>query len=335
MARVFLVDDSRTSRAFLRRVLEQRGHAVVGEAGSGVQALRDVPAARPDIVLMDVVMGGLDGIRTSEQLLAAFPVPILIVSDLADRDTDLSFRALAAGALDVFRKPGPDAGDLDELARRVGLLAQVPIVTRRPRRTADPRPTTRAQRVGLLAIGVSTGGPPLILDLITAFPKPPPWPTLIVQHMAMGFTKGFADWLRRMSHQDVVLATDGVRPLAGRFYIAPEDRHLVIERGHLRLRDAPPVNGFRPSVDVLFGSVATSEYAKSCLAVLLTGMGTDGADGLGQLRTAGAMTMAQDQASSAVFGMPRAAIERGAAGEVISAADLRTRLVFHSQVVTA
>lgn len=331
MSKVFLVDDSRTSRAFLRRGLEQRGHTVVGEAGSGAQALRDVPSARPDIVLMDVVMEGLDGIRTSEELLAGFPVPIVIVSDLADRDTDLSFRALAAGALDVVRKPGPEAGDLDELARRIGLLAQVPIVTRRPRRTTPLRPAGKKQRVGLLALGVSTGGPPLLLDLVQAFPKPPPWPTLIVQHMANGFTKGFADWLRRTSNQDVVLAADGDRPAAGRFYVAPEGRHLVLERGHLRLRDSPPVNGFRPSVDALFSSLATSEYAKSCVAVLLTGMGSDGAEGLGLLRTAGAHTMAQDQASSAVFGMPRAAIERGAAAEVISATDLRVRLAFYAQ----
>lgn len=324
MAKVFLVDDSRTSRAFLRRVLEKHGHVVVGEAGSGAQALRDIPLLRPDIVLMDVVMEGMDGIRTTEELLAALPVPILIVSDLAGRDADMSFRALAAGALDVVRKPGPD--DFAELARRVGLLAQVPMVTRRPHRARVAPPVGHKRRVGLLAIGVSTGGPPLILDLIVGFAKPPPWPTLIVQHTAPTFTAGFVDWLRRASKCDVVLASDGERPLPGRFYVAQEDRHLLVDRGVLRLGATPPVNGFRPSVDELFRSIAQSDAASTCTALLLTGMGSDGADGLLRLRTAGAHTIAQDRASSAVYGMPRAAVERGAAVDVLSAADIRARL---------
>jgi len=344
--RVFLVDDSAVVRLVLRRALRSDpGLTVVGEAMSGAEALRRIPHVEPDIVLMDVLMEGMDGIETARTLMQKSPRPVLVVSDLAERDERLSFRALQAGALDVIRKPSAEALEdpttRARLCRKVRLLAEVPVVTRY-RRETRPRPpfassassASSAMRarvegpssVSRVAIGASTGGPPALLRILREIPVPSPWPILIVQHMSEGFLGGMCRWLSDMTGHRVELACEGERPQPGVVLVAPDAHHLEIRDGQSLLVSRPPVSGHRPSVDVLFESLAESSRSQDVLAILLTGMGADGARGLERLRQAGAITYAQDEASSVVYGMPKAAADRGAAQEVLSLDAIAHRL---------
>lgn len=335
--RVFIVDDSSFARAVLRSLLARdASFEVVGEARDGASALRGVPAARPDIVLMDMDMPGLDGLSVTRELMGSYPRPILIVSDLVGRDADLNFRALEAGALDLIRKPSAaereDAGHADELLRKIRILSRVPVITRRrPRPSTTPAPRgpgrpaeDRARRAppvagaGLVLLGSSTGGPIALAQILTHLGNRVHAPILVVQHMAEGFTEGLASWLGTASRRSVVLATQGAFLDAGTTYLAPEHVHLTVKNGRVCLRqDERPRRGHCPSVDALFHSVATSELAPSTIAALLTGMGSDGAHGLRALRQAGAWTIAQDEATSVVYGMPKAALQLEAACEVL------------------
>ncbi|MBX3246896.1 MAG: chemotaxis-specific protein-glutamate methyltransferase CheB [Myxococcales bacterium] len=338
--RVFLVDDSRLARIVLRRMLARDASMhVVGEASDGVEAIRRVPLVDPDVVLMDMQMPGLDGLAVTRELMANSARPILIVSDLVGRDADLNFRALAAGALDLVRKPTAadreSAAVVDELHRKIRIVSRVPVVTRRwpvaPRMPSAPPEAPRV--VGppladakLVVMGASTGGPIALQRVLQEIGAPPSCPVLIVQHMAEGFTRGLAEWLSTASGLPIDLARDGCAPEAGQVYLAPDGAHLVWDQGRLRLRQRDAVGGHRPSVDVLFESVAASEIAPRTLGVLLTGMGADGARGLGALRAAGAWTVAQDEASSVVYGMPKVAVERGAVSEVLPLDHIGARL---------
>ena len=340
--RVFLVDDSPLARTVLRRMLGRDDSIrVVGEASSGPEALRRIPLHDPAVVLMAMQMLGMDGAATTRELMATSARPILIVSDLVGRDGDLNFRALSAGALDLVRKPSAadreNATVVDELHRKIRILSRVPVVTRRwatsaPRPAQTPiveaRPSRRsapASGVKLVVIGASTGGPGALQRVRAAMGGPPACPVLIVQHMAEGFTGGLAEWLSAASAMPVLLASPGTVPLAGHVYLAPEKAHLVLEQGRLRLREEG-ARGHCPSADVLFASVAASDIAERALGVLLTGMGSDGARGLAALRRAGAWTVAQDEASSVVYGMPRAAVELDAACEVLPLAQIGLRI---------
>lgn len=338
--RVFLVDDSAVVRLVLRRALRSDPDlTIVGEATSGPEALRRIPDVAPDIVLMDVLMQGMDGIETARTLMQTSPRPVLVVSDLAERDENLSFRALEAGALDVIRKPSAEALEdpttRARLCRKVRLLAEVPVVTRyrrrarsrpRPASPAKPPDVARPADVSCVAIGASTGGPPALLRILRELPAPGPWPVLIVQHMSEGFLGGMCRWLAGVTGHQIELARDGARLEPGVVLVAPDAHHLEIRDGRSVLVDRLPVSGHRPSVDVLFESLAQSTGAQEVLAILLTGMGADGAHGLERLRRAGAITYAQDEASSVVYGMPKAAADRGAAQEILSLDAIAQRL---------
>lgn len=337
--RVFIVDDSPLARLAIKRTLSHDpAFEVAGEARDGVQALRDVPRTRPDVVLMDVTMPQLDGIETTAALMSRDARPTLIVSDLVGVDAALNFRALEAGALDLVPKP-----TLEEIQderrgrtwlRRVRLLAGVPVITRRGSgaraAAASPPPLETARReraVSLVAVGASTGGPPAIHELLRGLGPQRPWPVLIVQHIVPGFAAGFARWLSETTGTPVRLAADGEEPRSGVAYVAPDGAHLTVRESRLGLEKSPPERGHRPSVDVLFGSIARSGWARNTAAVLLTGMGDDGARGLGALRAAGAWTVAQDEKSSVVYGMPRVAAEAGAACEVLALQQIAPRVL--------
>jgi two-component system chemotaxis response regulator CheB len=337
--RVFIVDDSAVSRSALRSLVEADGQAVVvGEAADGRQALEKIPPSEPDIVLMDIMMARMDGLEATRELMRSFPRPVLIVSDLVGRDADLNFKALQAGALDLLRKPSAaelrDRTTADRLRRRVRLLSEVPVVTRRGRARRESGTSAAVQtrtapgpsRVSLVCIGASTGGPPAILRILTALGGEPRWPVLIVQHMTVGFTTGFVKWLGETSGVRVVAAEHGIRPRRGVVYVAAEDRHLRVDGRQLVCDDSPPLSGHRPSVDVLFTSVAERGFPAETIALLLTGMGKDGAYGLGRIRDAGGWTIAQDEVSSVVWGMPKAAVDARAAREVLSVDGIVERL---------
>ena len=344
--RVFIADDSATSRiAFRRLITSDPGFFVVGEASDGRAAVEEIARKRPQVVLMDIVMPRMDGLEATRTIMAQHPTPVVLISDLVGRDANLNFKALQAGALDLLRKPSAedlaDAGFRKRFLRDLRLWSEVPLITRRatagpaPKQSAPTRkrsvnPPYRASAAGidpeLVCIGASTGGPPALARLLADIGTEPPWPILIVQHITSGFVTGLGRWLTETTPISVSVAEHGETIRKGRAYLAPDERHLVL-RGDILYHDAgAPCKGHRPSVDVLFESVAAGGRATSTVAVLLTGMGSDGAQGLSALRSAGAWTIAQDEASSVVYGMPREAIQLGAAREVLPLEEIGGRL---------
>ncbi len=335
--RVFIVDDSAVSRLALRKALEGDPLlAIVGEAKSGREALERIPVVRPNVVLMDIVMPDIDGLAATAELMRSNPLPILIISGQVEGDARLTFDALRAGALEVIGKPSAaelaSEDHVRRLQRRVRLLSEIPVVRRHSRvgrvalRSTTTRPTQGS--VSLVCLGMSTGGPPALLQILSALPSSPAWPVFVVQHMTPGFIGGMVSWLKNQSRQNVVLASDGIHPEPGTIYVADDDHHLILEDGCIRMSmiDAPSQPGHRPSVDALFSSVAGEQNVREAIAVLLTGMGKDGAAGLGKIRRAGGWTVAQDEASSVVYGMPKAAADEEAACEVLSLNDIKIAL---------
>jgi two-component system chemotaxis response regulator CheB len=282
-----------------------------------VQAVIDL---QPHVVVMDLVMPVLDGYAATERIMGVRPTPIVILSSRANRNQmQTAFEAMRRGALEVLPKPEdtPSWQQLaDSLPETVRTVAGAQAV-RRPRRPKSVQPQSLApQPVALrwVAIGASTGGPAAIREFFEEVPGDAPVGFLIVQHIASGFELGFADWLNKEFPFDVRLAQDGEQLRRGAVRLAPGGSHLRLETGGvLRLdSDTPPRRGHRPSVDELFLSCAES-CPRQVAGVLMTGMGADGVEGLLALRRAGGITLAQDEASSVVFGMPRVALERGAA----------------------
>jgi two-component system, chemotaxis family, protein-glutamate methylesterase/glutaminase len=341
MIRVLVVEDSLTMRQYLRASLggdpELR---VVAEAADGAEAVRLCEQLRPDVVTMDIMLPGMDGLAATEQIMAQTPTPILVVSSADRHELFNTYDALAAGAVDVLEKPRGDASDTgwaQRLCHAVRLVSRIRVITH-PRATLHARrsaPPTRAvpadQRpLTAIAVGASTGGPAAITRLLGALPRDLDVPVLCVQHIAASepFAVAFSDWLGSQIDRPVAYARDG-QPLAGlggRVLLAPPDRHLVVDRGVLRLSDAPPRHSCRPAVDALFESVA-GDCGAAAAGCLLTGMGRDGAAGLLAMRRAGAVTFAQDEASSVVYGMPREAAALGAAAYVLPPEQIAPRLV--------
>lgn len=345
MIRVFVVDDSAVVRAGLRQLLRGNDRfAHVGDAANGRRALELIPKADPDVVLMDIVMPDMDGVATTRELMRLCPKPILIVSELVGRDAHLNFRVLGAGALDLIRKP--TASEIRSpaarrrLLRRIQQIAEVPVVTRRfdrdatSRRVGDapasptiPMPSQRGRDLQLVCVGASTGGPPALHELVAALGPQVPFALAVVQHMTPGFTEGLVDWLAKSTGVPAVLARDGIVPEPGCVYVAPDRKHLVYTAGTLRLRQGAANTTHCPSVDTLFQSVARAPDAAQIAGVLMTGMGDDGAQGLAELKRAGAWTIAQDEATSAVYGMPKAALALDAACEQLPLAEIAPRLL--------
>ena len=322
---VVIADDSASVRAVLRRLLAQAADIrVIGEAADGEAAAELVERLRPDVLVLDLVMPRLDGFGVLARLQRSRPVPTILLTSRADRsEVRAAFQALGSGAVELLPKPeDPDswrllAETLPAVIRAAG-AARIAVPRSAP---APPRPamTLRAGRdIAWLAIGASTGGPAAVRDLLAALPAPAPFPILIVQHIASGFESGLAEWLAATLGLDVRIALADERPGPGAVRIAPGGTHLRLgPAGRLELDSVTAARrGHRPSVDELFRSLDQGA-AQRVVAVLLTGMGTDGAEGLLQLRQAGALCCAQDEASSAVFGMPRAAIELGAVALVL------------------
>lgn len=329
MIRVLIADDSPLLRRFLKDLLGRDPEIeVAGTAGDGREAVEATGRLRPDLVIMDIMMPVMDGLEAVIEIMARFPTPILVLSSHLDpKDSRSAFNAIKHGALDVMEKPqGIFNGGFEEIASqlvdKVKSLAKVRVIHhfRRQRPSLPPSATPSALEERprkILAIGASTGGPKAVMRLLREVPRATGASILIVQHIAPGFAAGFAEWLNRESEFDVRLARSGDSLLPGVALVAPNDRHLMLEGDRVQLSDTPPVNSCRPAVDVLYHSLARSPLAPSALAVLLTGMGRDGAEGMVELRRRGAYTIAQDEATSAVFGMPKAAIDLGAVHQIL------------------
>jgi len=316
------------TREFLVHVLgSDPDIQVIGTANDGQHAIEVVERDRPNVITMDIHMPKVDGLEATRRIMETHPTPIVIVSGSTDpHEVVTTFRAMEVGALAVLRRPAgighPDhEATARELVQTVKLMSEVKVVRRwsRARRTAPaPRPAEtglarESAKVRVVALGASTGGPPVLQIILSALPKDFPAPVVIVQHMAAGFVRGFVEWLAQSSSLPVHLATHGEHILPGHVYIAPDECHMKLERGgRIALTKEEPENGLRPSVSHLFRSIA-EVYGHDAAAGLLTGMGRDGAEELRRLKEKGALTFAQDKDSSVVHGMPGEAIRLDAA----------------------
>lgn len=320
--RVLIVDDS----AIVRKVLAEHlgaavGIEVVGTAPDPYVARDRIVRTEPDVVTLDVEMPRMDGITFLRKLMHYHPTRVIIVSSLTPRGSALAVEALGAGALEVIAKPGPaySVGEMSaDLIRTIREVASASVAAIRGPDKPVERLAMTATTDKVVAIGASTGGTAAIRSILSAMPADAP-PMVIVQHMPAEFTRAFARGLNERCAMDVREAADGDQVIPGRALIAPGNRHLVLRRSganyRVQVADGPHVSGCRPSVDVLFRSVA--RYAGSnAVGVILTGMGRDGAMGLKAMRDAGAATIAQNESTSVVYGMPKAALECGAAGQI-------------------
>jgi two-component system, chemotaxis family, protein-glutamate methylesterase/glutaminase len=321
--RVVVVDDSPTARHLLVAICERDPDiTVVGEASDGTQAVALVGRLRPDLVLMDVNMPHLDGLEATKTIMRETPTPIIMVTaGTSSKDVEAGLNAIRFGALSVVPKPlGPEApgfgGAAERLTSMVKALAEVRVVRRRiggplPNRAPSYESTPR-----ILAIAASTGGPPALCRFLQHLPPDLPVPVVVVQHLVAGFLPGLVDWMRAEVPFHVVQAETGQTLRPGTVYLAPDGTHLEVTASlRAKLTNSPPVAGFRPSASVLFDSVARS-VGKEGIAVVLTGMGQDGYEGARTLHAAGGRVFAQDEESSAVYGMPRVVIEAGIADHV-------------------
>lgn len=317
-ARVLIVDDSPLFVSALRHVFEgDPRFVVVGHASDGREAIGLVNELEPDVVTMDLHMPRLSGIEAIDEIMASRPVPILVMTaDPRAEESGLCFDALSRGALDLMPKPRLD----DERARtalkdRVHLLSTVPVVPHRRRRPASTEGTRRlapGESPTVLGIVASTGGPSALARIVSGLPADLPFGVVIVQHLFRGFAGHLVSWLGATSRLPVELAREGALVEPGTIWLAPDEHHVrVTARRRLALHDGPPVDGHCPSGDVLLRSLA-EELGPAAMGLVLTGMGRDGAQGIRALLDAGGITFAQDSASAAVDGMPKAAREAGA-----------------------
>lgn len=339
---VLVVDDSAVMRQLMSTMLGPHVGVRVTTASDPVVAMAKMRRHRPHVIILDLEMPRMDGITFLKQIMASDPIPVVVCSGFAAPGTNLAVRALAAGAVDIVPKPRvfasgsiEDNGLLDVIRAAAQARVGPPRAVRSttlpgwtpPQARKRPLERPRAGVTGLhrvandpiVAIGASTGGTEALKDILRAMPFDAPG-IVIVQHMPVGFTAAFAEHLADICKMEVREAAPGDRVVRGRALLARGDRHLLVRRRGfelvVELSDAPPVCRHRPSVDVLFRSVADAAGA-GAVGVILTGMGADGADGLLTMKRAGAATIAQDESTSVVFGMPKEAIDRGAADVVL------------------
>ena len=315
--RVLVCEDSRVYTVALRRMLEYDGDIeVVAVCGTAEEALAALPRLQPDLVTMDVELPGMSGLDAVGEIMGSRPVPILVLSTYADFGNDKAAAALAGGALDAIAK---DDLDLDDPAGTAGAtfreqvmkLSQARVIRHpRARLAAVTSATGPARRAAAVGVCASTGGPEMLVFLLTALPADYPVPLLIVQHMAAGFTEGLVRWLDRAVAMPVGAAEDGM-PAGPGAWIAPHGAHLTLTAsGHLAVDRHTAAGPHRPSGDRLLQSIA-EVAGRSGVAVVLSGMGTDGAAGAAAVHRASGLAIVQDEKSSAVFGMPQAAIDLG------------------------
>lgn len=345
MIKVMVVDDSSVVREFLVHALNgAAGIRVVGTATNGEDAVQAADRLRPDVITMDIHMPKMNGLEATRKIMENNPVPIVIVSGTTELDdVNATFRAMEAGAVAFMLRPAgighPDhESDIQKLLQTVRLMSELKMVRRWKKHTISDVPLAKPAgaakvpedaSIDLIAIGASTGGPPVLQAILTALPADFPVPILMVQHMSPGFVQGFSEWLSKSTQLQVKVAEQGELLMPAHVYIAPDNFQMGVARGgRISLAMAQSEHGLRPSVSYLFRSVIET-YARHVMAGLLTGMGRDGADELRQLRNVGAVTFVQDRESSVVFGMAGEAIKLDAAMYVLppnEIAPLLTRL---------
>ncbi|MEZ2225449.1 MAG: chemotaxis-specific protein-glutamate methyltransferase CheB [Microcoleus sp.] len=342
--KVLLVEDSPVVTIILKRIFDSSPEIkVVGTACNGLEALELIPKLQPQVICTDLNMAPMNGLEFTQEVMKKYPLPILVISaSVQADDTHNVFQLLKAGALDVFPKPmGGLASDYDRLTNqliaKIKILSGVKVFTRHQKfvptepinknvKKINQLPVSpyqfspenvKSPTIKLLAIGASTGGPQALHGIISKLPANFPVPIICIQHISEGFLQGLVDWLGHESKLPVKIAAFGELPLAGNIYFSPEKVHLELDsKGRFIYSEAAPVGGHCPSVTVTFKSVANF-YSRAAAAVLLTGMGRDGADGMLAIAKVGGLTIAQDEATSVVFGMPKEAIALGAVQQIL------------------
>ena len=331
--RVLVVDDSALMRKLLTQILEaDSAIEVAGTAMDGSFGLKKIGELKPDVVTLDLDMPRMDGLEMLREIVRNYHVPVIVVSAHTQRGAYSALNALAQGAFDFVTKPGDAAsGNMQEIADELTAKVKVAAQAGAPKIVAPPllplrrvkkleRPASQAPPTRVVAIGISTGGPNALQFIFSQMPREFPGTILVVQHMPEGFTEMFSRRLDEHSTLQVKEAQSGDLLLAGRVLISPGNRHMKVRRMPVGdvvvLSDQPRVNGHRPSADVLFQSLA-QEFGGHALALLMTGMGVDGAEGMGAVKAAGGLTLVQSPESCVVDAMPRAAIEKGFAARVV------------------
>jgi two-component system chemotaxis response regulator CheB len=342
--RVMIVEDSRPVREMLEYIIGNDPRLEVAESvSSAEEALRKLHQVSPDVISMDIRLPGMNGFEATQRIMAEKPTPIVVVSaSVESEELKISMNALRAGALTVMEKPlSASHQDYAAMAARICtqlvIMSEVRVIKQRMRRTLGLRasvpalvaPADNPPIVGsfqMLGIVASTGGPNALVKVLGGLQHNLTVPVLLVQHITPSFLKGFVSWLGTVSPLPVHEAADGEAPKPGDLYVAPADRHLVVRRGRLQLDSGPPVCVQRPSGTVLFQSMAES-FGSKCLGVLLTGMGEDGAAGLRAIREASGYTIAEDESTAVVYGMPAAAVNMGAVCESLPLDEIAPRVM--------
>lgn len=347
--KVLLVEDSPVAVEILLRVFRSSPEIeVVGTARNGKEALDLIPKVEPQVICTDLHMAGMDGLELTAQVMAKYPRPILVISNSVQSDDPQNvFKLLQAGAVDILPKPMTGTpSDYDRikniLITRIKVLSGVKVFTRPLPKTVSTPVTTTISTAGEIAnrrslnmtssievvtIGASTGGPQALQKILTPLPANFPVPILCTQHISQGFLQGLVDWLSSECQVKCKIAQAGESPVAGIVYFAPDGHHLELNSlGKVTFRSSETVDGHCPSVTVMFKSVANF-YKKETLGILLTGMGKDGAAGMQTISQAGGITIAQDEASSVVFGMPKEAIALGGAQYILPVQEIASSLL--------
>jgi two-component system chemotaxis response regulator CheB len=338
--RVLVAEDSAVVARVLVDVLNTDPDIdVVGVASDGVEAIQMAKSLKPDLITMDVRMPRMDGLVATRKIMEEIPTPIIVVSASVNvQDMNITFEALRAGALEIIEKPrGVGHKDYENvrgrLVRAVKAMSEVKVVRRmtearlrRPSRL--PRAVMKGKETGrVVLIGSSTGGPAALEKILTRLPVNFPAPVLVVQHIAPGFVGGLAEWLNNASQLNVKIAEGGEKPIAGNVLFAPDGFHTVIDsRGRISLDDGPPERGHKPSIDRLFAGAARA-WGSRCIGVLLTGMGTDGVMGLGEIKRGGGAALVQDESSAVIYGMPREAVAAGVVDKELPVENLPAEII--------
>lgn len=332
--RVLIVEDSSVFQTVLKNILSSSPEIeVAGIANNGVEGLALIPKLQPDVICTDFYMPKMGGLEFTQQVMTQYPRPILVISvSVQPEQRHRIFELLEAGAVDIFPKPRSGLNSdvqLNQkmLINKIKILAGVKVFRKRasrPNAQSNPLPdksqplvTNSASGIKIVAIGTSTGGPQALQTIFEGLPANFPVPIVCVQHISHGFLDGLIQWLSATCPLSLTIATNGTTPQPGTIYFPTEGKHLELDsQRQFVYSDAPPVGGHRPAVNVTFKSVA-GIYGREAIAVLLTGMGKDGAEGMQMIRQAGGFTIAQDQATSVIFGMPKEAIEMGAVKQIL------------------
>lgn len=336
---VFIVDDSRVSRDLLTHIIEKDPELrVVGVAEDGFSALRWLNIHTPDVITMDIQMPAINGFEVTRRIMETKPIPVVIItSTFTSSNADMAFHAMEAGALAILEKP-TGYGESNyylkeqEIINTIKIVADIKLIKKRIIGKIVDTPVSfqlddNIQEIKAIAIGASLGGPPAIAEILSRLPSSFPVPIFIVQHIAAGFVDGFIKWLQERCQLPIKLAANNENALPGYVYIAPDKYHMEVTKENSILLDSFSSQNPQPSVGRLFRSMANA-YGPHCVGVILTGMGRDGAQDLLLMKQRGAYTIAQDEQSCVMFGMPREAIEIGAVRKVLSLDKIATALIY-------